>query len=166
MCPISYAQPVTHQITWVDNGALVNETLGHTPHCGQPQWHPSLAHTHESPRGEITRRAATGQRAATEVAGPAHAATMTPPVRRKSSTGRRVRPRTPTDSTSSTRPTTHPQQPRYGSDSALRTTPDAPMIGAHPPIPHPGHTPHCGQLRLHQQPVPTHEPRSWRSRKD
>ena len=32
MCPISYAQPVTHQITWVDNGALVNETLGCLDH--------------------------------------------------------------------------------------------------------------------------------------
>ena len=47
MCPISYAQPVTHQITWVDNGALVNETLGHTPHCGQPRRHPSLVHTNQ-----------------------------------------------------------------------------------------------------------------------
>ena len=47
MCPNSYAQPVTHQITWVENGALVNETLGHTPHCGQPQWHPSLVHTNQ-----------------------------------------------------------------------------------------------------------------------
>ena len=48
MCPISYAQPVAHQITWVENGALVNETHGHTPHCGQPHPHPSLVHTHEN----------------------------------------------------------------------------------------------------------------------
>ena len=48
--PNFICQPVTHQITWVENGALVNETLGHTPHGGQPQWHPSLAHTHENPR--------------------------------------------------------------------------------------------------------------------
>ena len=52
-----------------------------------------------------------------------------------------------------------------GPHSALRTTPDAPMIGAHPRTIDRGHTPHCGQLRLHQQWVPTHEPRSWRSRK-
>ena len=62
---------------------------------------------------------------------------MTPTVGRKSSTGRRVRPRTPMDSTSTTRPTTHPRKPGAGPDSALRTTPDAPMIGAHPRKPGP-----------------------------
>ena len=157
MCPISYAQPVTHQITWVENGALVNETLGHTPHCGQRRRHPSLVRTHENPGAKLPRRAATCQRAATEVAGTAHAATMMPTVRRKSSTGRRVRPHTPTNSTSTTRPTTHPQQPETGSDSALRTTPDAPMIGAHPPIPCPGHTPHCGHHQIHQPLALTYE---------
>ena len=34
-------------------------------------------------------------------------------------------------------------------DSALRTTPDTPMIGAHPPIPCPGLTPHCGQPQMY-----------------
>ena len=52
-----------------------------------------------------------------------------------------------------------------GPHSALRTTTTAPIIGAHPRTIDRGHTPHCGQLRLHQQPVLTHEPRSWRSRK-
>ena len=51
-----------------------------------------------------------------------------------------------------------------GPHSALRTTTAAPIIGAHPRKP-PPRTPHCGQLRLHQQWVPAHEPRSWRSRK-
>ena len=78
-----------------------------------------------------------------------------PTAGRKSSTGRRVRPRTPTDSTSTTRPTTtHKTQVRStlriagntiytnywrtptdsvpGPDSALRTTTAAPIIGAHP----------------------------------
>ena len=52
-----------------------------------------------------------------------------------------------------------------GPHSALRTTTTAPIIGAHPRTIDRGHTPHCGQLRLHQQWVPAHEPRSWRSRK-
>ena len=82
--------------------------------------------------GGTTRRGATFQLGATEVAGTAHAATMTPPVRRKSSTGRRVRPRTPTDSTSTTRPTTHPRKPGAGPDSALRKTPGTPTMGAYP----------------------------------
>ena len=78
-----------------------------------------------------------------------------PTAGRKSSTGRRVRPRTPTDSTSTTRPTTtHKTQVRStlriagntiytnywrtptdsvpGPHSALRTTTAAPIIGAHP----------------------------------
>ena len=187
MCPISYAQPVTHQITWVENGALVNETLGHTPHCGQPHPHPSLVHTNQfrardslriadnhdgthhwrtpmKAPGGTTRRDATDQREATEVAGTA--ATTVPTAGRKSSTGRRVRPHTPTNSTSTTRPTTHSQKPRYGPHSALRTTTAAPIIGAHPRTIDRGHSPHCGQLRLHQQPVLTHGPRSWRSRKN
>ena len=49
-----------------------------------------------------------------EVAGAAHAATLTPPVGRKSSTGRRVHPRAPLHSTSATRLTTHPQNPGAG----------------------------------------------------
>lgn len=52
-----------------------------------------------------------------------------------------------------------------GPHSALRTTTAAPIVGAHPRTIDRGHSPHCGQLRLHQQPVLTHEPRSWRSRK-
>ena len=83
-------------------------------------------------RGETTRQGATCQGA------PANAVTMTPTVGRKSSTGGRAHPRTPMDSTSTTRPTTHPQQPRAGPHSALRTTPDTPTIGAHQPIPCPG----------------------------
>ena len=82
-----------------------------------------------------------------------------PTAGQKSSTGRRVRPHTPTNSTSTTRPTTHPRKPGAGPDSALRTTPDAPMIGAHPPIPCPGLTPHCGQPRRHPSLVRTHESR-------
>ena len=71
-----------------------------------------------------------------EVAGVARAATLTPPVRRKSSTGGRVHPRTPMDSTSATRPTTQPRNPGAG---ILRT-------------------PHCGQPdRHHQQWGRTHE---------
>ena len=42
----AYPQPVTHRDHVGGNGALVNETLGHTPHCGQPHPHPSLVHTH------------------------------------------------------------------------------------------------------------------------
>ena len=113
--------------------------------------------------GGTTRRDATDQREATEVAGTA--ATTVPTAGRKSSTGRRVRPHTPTNSTSTTRPTTHSQKPRYGPDSALRTTTAAPIIGAHPRTIDRGHSPHCGQLRLHQQPVLTQGPCSWRSRK-
>ena len=56
---------------------------------------------------------------------------MTPIVGRKSSSGRRVRPRTPMNSTSTTRPTPHPQNPGSGTDSAVRTTPPAPIIGGH-----------------------------------
>ena len=52
-----------------------------------------------------------------------------------------------------------------GPHSSLRTTTAAPIIGAHPRTIDRGHTPHSGQLRLHQQPVLTHGPRSWRSRK-
>ena len=55
-----------------------------------------------------------------------------PTVGRKSSTGRRVRPHAPMDSTSTTRPTTHPQQPETGPHSAMRTTKAPPIIGAHP----------------------------------
>ena len=96
---------------------------------GTHHWCPPM-----KPQGESTRRAATCQRGATEVTGPARTATMTSPVRRKSSTGRRAHPPAPTDSTSTTRPTTHPQQPETGPHSALRTTPATPIIGAHPQI--------------------------------
>ena len=44
-----------------------------------------------------------------------------------------------------------------GPHSALRTTPDTPMIGAHPPIPCPGLTPHCGQPRRHPSLAHTHK---------
>ena len=57
---------------------------------------------------------------------------MTPIVGRKSSTGRRVHPRTPTNSISTTRPTPHPQNPRPRPNSAVRTIRAGPMIGAHP----------------------------------
>ena len=102
-----------------------------TPHCGQPRRHPSLAHAYENPgRNHPAGRDLPTR--ATEVAGSAHAATMTPPVRRKSSTGRRVHPRTPMDSTSTTRPTTTPTKPEAGPDSALRTITPTPIIGAYP----------------------------------
>ena len=58
---------------------------------------------------------------------------MAPPAGRKSSTGRRVRPRTPMDSTSTTRPTTHHKTPR------------------------PVKTPHCGQPHPHPLLVGAHE---------
>lgn len=51
------------------------------------------------------------------------------------------------------------------SDSALRTTPETPTIGAPHEAAVPGDALHSGQLRLHQQAVLSREPRGLRSRK-
>ena len=97
------------------------------PHCGQPQHHLSLAHTHQI-RARVRLRIADNRGVTT---------------RRGAYCGAKVEYRTSstpayTDeldlhhSTSTTRPTTLPQQPGAGPHSALRTTPDTPTMGAHP----------------------------------
>ena len=132
-----------------------------TPHCGQHQRHQQWVLTHQyrvraslriagqpgrhhPAGGELSNGGHIGR------GGAARAATMTPTVG-KSSTGRRVRPRTPMDSTSTTRPTTHPQNRCSGQHSALRTVAEPPIIGAHPRTADRGQAPHCGQHRENQQ---------------
>ena len=118
--------------TWLDSAlrtTLETPTMGAYPPIPRPGQPSHCGTTGATPPG--------GRRAVKwgphRSRGAARAATMTPTVGRKSSTGRRVPPRTPMNSTSSTRPTTHPQQPGAGPHSALRTTPDAPTMGANPP---------------------------------
>ena len=155
MCPISYAQPVTHQITWVENGALVNETLGHTPHCGQPHQHPSLAHTHENPRRnhpagrDLPTRGHRGRGASTRSHDDASCSakveyrTSSTPAYTDGLDLRYSTNNAPT--TTQVRSTlriadnprcTHdwctPTNSAPGPHSALRTTTAAPIIGAHP----------------------------------
>ena len=188
MCPISYAQPVTHQITWVENGALVNETHGHTPHCGQPHPHPSLVHTNQF-RARASLRIADNHstthhwRAPMKTPRRNHPAGRDRSMRGHIGRGDSTRSHDDADSgakveyrTSSTPAYTDGLDLHYSTNNALTTTQVRSTLriadnhgGTHhwcaPTKARPHQTPHCGQLRLHQQWVLTHGPCSWRSRK-
>ena len=159
---------------------------GLTPHCGQPRRHPSLAHTHENPRrnhpagrdlptrGHIgcgdssNDDAYCGKKVEYRTSStPAytdrldlHYSTNNAPTK----TWGRARLRI-ADNPRCTHDWCAPTNSVPGPHSALRTTTAAPIIGLHPRTIDRGHSPHCGQLRLQQQPVLTHGPCSWRSRK-
>ena len=136
---------------------------GLTPHCGQPQWHPSLSHTHENPRRN-------------------HPAGRDLPMRGHIGRGDSTRSHDDADSgakveyrTSSTPAYTDRLDLHYSTNNAPTTTQVRSTLriadnhgGTHhwcAPTKARGATPHCGQLRLHQQWVLTHGPCSWRSRK-
>ena len=137
---------------------------GYTPHCGQPHPHPSLAHTHENPGRnhpagrDLSTSGHRGHGDSTRSHDDAYC-------------GTKVEYRT-----SSTPAYTDRLDLQYSTNNPPTTTQvrSTIRIADNPGCTHDwctptkfrGATPHCGQLRLQQQPVPTHEPRSWRSRKN
>ena len=187
---------------------LVNETLGHTPHCGQPHPHPSLVHTNQF-RARASLRIADNHDGTHHWRTPMKPQAEPPggtrpvnegPHRMRGQQQRRCllrdESRVPDVEYARvhrrTRPPLLDQQRTHNNPRPVQTPPcGQPQM--HPSLVHTnqfrtraslriadnhggthhwcaptkarGATPHCGQLRLHQQPVLTHGPCSWRSRR-
>ena len=151
---------------------------GLTPHCGQPRRHPSLAHTHESPRrnhpagrdrstrGHIGRGDSSNDDAycGTKVeyrtsSTPAytdeldlHYSTNNAPTTTQVRSTLRI-----ADNPTRTHHWCTPTNSAPGPHSALRTTTAAPIIGMHPRTAARGDTPQCGQPEIHPSLVHPHK---------
>ena len=165
---------------------LPTKVRGATPHCGQPHPHPLLVHTNRF-RARASLRFADNHGGTHHWRLPMKSPGRNHPAGRDRSTRGRIGCGASSNDdaycgakgeyrTSSTPAYTDGLDLHYSTNNAPTKTWGRARLriadnhgGTHhwrlPMKARPHQTPHCGQLRLHQQWVPAHEQCSWRSRK-